>query len=118
MTTNNNKQSPDQVLQKAIRMGLDGLCESVTIHFKNRKMKTLEMVKVQDVKKRITDIVNESRYQDIMVKTSGGKVAVIKNVIKIRLDEHSPSTKGTLQADSMTVEQNSRQFFTRNGKSE
>lgn len=116
MTTNNNKQSPDHAVQRAIKMGLDGLCESVTIHFKNRKMKTLEMVKVQNVKRRITDILSESKYQDVMVKTSGGKVAVVKNIIKIRLDENSPSTKGTLQADSVTDEQNNCPFFTCNGK--
>ncbi|UII32829.1 hypothetical protein LVD17_03150 [Fulvivirga ulvae] len=116
-TNNNNERFHDLALQKAIKMGLDGLCESVTIRFKNRKMNTLEMVKVHDVKRKITDIVNESKYQDIMVKTSNGKVAVIKSTVKIKLAENSPSIKGTLQADSITVKQDSRQFFTCNGKS-
>lgn len=60
--------------------------DSITIHFKNKKMKSLELVKTQDAKRKIVDILSESDYQDIVIKSHQGMVTTIKNTIKMMLD--------------------------------
>ena len=62
-----------------------GEYESITIHFRDRKAKSVEMVKAQDVKRRIVDILSESAYQEIVIKSHQGMVSTIKNKIKIKL---------------------------------
>ena len=63
-----------------------GEYESITIHFRNKKMKALEMVKAQEVKRKIVDILSENDYQDIIIKSHQGVVTTIKNTIKMMLD--------------------------------
>lgn len=62
-----------------------GEYESITIHFRDRKAKSVEMVKAQDVKRRIVDILSESAYQEIIIKSHQGMVSTIKNTIKMKL---------------------------------
>ncbi|HSZ71333.1 MAG TPA: MerR family transcriptional regulator [Cytophagaceae bacterium] len=59
---------------------------SVTIHFKNQKMKSLELVKDQDIKRKIVDVISDGSYQDIVIKTHKGMVTKIQNTIKVILD--------------------------------
>jgi DNA-binding transcriptional MerR regulator len=63
-----------------------GEYESVTINFRNKKMKSLEMVKEQDVKRKVIDIISENKYQDIVIKSHKGIVTKIQNTIKVLLD--------------------------------
>ena len=59
-----------------------GNYESITIRFKDRKIKVLEMKKAIDVRKKIVDILNENSYQDITIKVHKGITTFIENTIK------------------------------------
>ena len=62
-----------------------GEYESITIHFRDSKIKSLDMVKAQPVKRRLVDILSESNYQEIVIKSHQGMVTTIKNTIKMKL---------------------------------
>jgi len=59
-----------------------GNYEVITINFKDKKMKSLNLTKKQDTKSKMVDIINEGRYQDISVKIHDGMIAVVENTIK------------------------------------
>ena len=71
--------------QKLLNIIHSGAYESITIHFKEQKMKSLEMVKAQPVKRRIADILSENGYQEIVIKSHQGMVSTIKNTVKMKL---------------------------------
>lgn len=71
--------------QKLLDIIHSGAYESITIHFKEQKMKSLEMVKAQPVKRRIFDILSENDYQEIVIKSHQGMVSTIKNTVKMKL---------------------------------
>ncbi|MEM7037589.1 MAG: hypothetical protein AAF570_11470, partial [Bacteroidota bacterium] len=62
-----------------------GEYKSVKINFRDRQMNSLELVKSQAVAKKIVDVLTEASYQDIVIKTHDGKVAMIENTVKIQL---------------------------------
>ncbi len=62
-----------------------GEYETVTINFKNKKMKTVELIKEQNVKRKIVDILQDSNYQDIVIKSHKGVVTRIQNTVKLVL---------------------------------
>jgi len=64
-----------------------GEYDSISISFKNKKMKSLELKKMQDTKKKVVDILNEGAYQDIVIKSHKGMVTQIQNTIKVMLNE-------------------------------
>ncbi len=63
-----------------------GKYESITINFKNSKMKSLELTKQQDTRRKIVDVLSEGAYQDIVVKTHKGMVTKIQNTVKVMFD--------------------------------
>ena len=60
--------------------------DSITIHFKDKKIKNLELKKTQDTKKKIVDVLTEGAYQDIVIKSHKGMVTHIQNTVKVMLD--------------------------------
>jgi hypothetical protein len=62
-----------------------GEYETVTINFKNKKMKSVELIKEQNVKRKIVDILQDSQYQDIVIKSHKGVVTRIQNTVKLVL---------------------------------
>src|SRR5690606_24866586 len=64
---------------KLLEIVSSGEYEAVTINFKNKKMKSLQLVKEQDVKKKLVDILTENAYQDIVIKSHAGMVTRIQN---------------------------------------
>lgn len=68
---------------KLLEIVSSGEYEAVTINFKNKKMKSLQLVKEQDVKKKIVDILTENAYQDIVIKSHAGMVTRIQNIQKV-----------------------------------
>ena len=72
---------------KLLEMISSGEYEAITINYKNRKIKSVELVKAQDVKRKIVDIITENAYQDIVIKTHKGMVTTIKNTIKLQFDD-------------------------------
>lgn len=71
---------------KLLEIISSGEYEAITINFKEKKIKSLEMVKAQHVKRRIVDILTENAYQDIVIKTHKGMVTTIKNTVKLQFD--------------------------------
>lgn len=69
--------------QRIIGVVREGKCDSLTIHFKDGQMKSMELVKDHDPKKRIADVITEGSYQDIVVKTHAGRVTKIQNKVKV-----------------------------------
>lgn len=57
--------------------------QTVTVNFKNKKIKSVQMTKEQDVKKHVVDILSENAYQDITIKTHKGLITKIENTTKI-----------------------------------
>lgn len=60
--------------------------ESVIINFKNRKMKSLLLVKNQDVRRKVVDVLRDNAYQDIVIKTHEGMITKIQNTVKMMLE--------------------------------
>jgi len=60
--------------------------DSITIHFKDKKMKSLELKKTQDTKRRVVDILTDGAYQEIVLKSHKGMVTNIQNTLKVYLD--------------------------------
>ena len=72
--------------QKLLEMIRSGEYDSIEINFKDKKMKTLLLSKTQDANKKLNEILSEGDFQDIILKTHKGKVAAIKNTVKINFD--------------------------------
>jgi hypothetical protein len=49
-------------------------------------MKSLLLVKNQDTKRKVVDVLHDSAYQDIVIKTHEGMVTKIQNTVKVMLD--------------------------------
>lgn len=71
---------------KLLEIVQSGEYESVTVNFKQRKMKSLFLVKNQDTKRKVVDVLHDSAYQDIVIKTHEGMITRIQNTVKVMLD--------------------------------
>ena len=71
---------------KLLNMIRSGEYDSIEISFKDKKMKTIFLSKTQDANKKLNEILSQGDFQDIILKTHKGKVAAIKNTIKINFD--------------------------------
>lgn len=59
--------------------------EKIIIHFKDKKIKSLELKKSEDIKERIIDILNKDQFGEIIVKKHKGVITKIENTIKVTL---------------------------------
>lgn len=59
-----------------------GNYDSINIIFKNKKVDSIELTKSQEVRKKVTEILAEGNYQNIVIKSHKGKVTFIENTIK------------------------------------
>lgn len=71
---------PENKLYEVIKTGE---YESIVIHFKDRKIKALELRKNANVQKKIVDILSEGNFAEIIVKKHKGVVTKIEQNIKI-----------------------------------
>ena len=76
----------DENETKLMEMIHSGEYESVKVNFREGKMKSLDLVKSQDTKRKIVDVLADAKYQDITIKTHKGMISTIQNTIKIQLD--------------------------------
>lgn len=60
-----------------------GNYESIIIHFKNKKMKSLELKKNQSTKEKIVNILREGEFAEITIKKHKGEIVKIEQSIKI-----------------------------------
>jgi hypothetical protein len=71
---------PENKLYEAIQTGE---YESIVVHFKDKKIKVLELKKNANVQKKIIDILSEGNFAEIIVKKHKGVVTKIEQNIKI-----------------------------------
>lgn len=62
-----------------------GEYENITINFKDKKIKSLELKKNENIKERIVDILNKGAFGEIVVKKHKGEIVKIENTIKVTL---------------------------------
>lgn len=62
-----------------------GEYDSILIHFKDKKIKSMELKKSEDIKQRIIDILEKDTFGEIVVKKHKGVVTKIENTIKMTL---------------------------------
>lgn len=68
--------------QAVLRIIQSGQYESVTIQFRDRKLKAMQMRQSQDVTRRIIDVLAAGRYQDITIVQHEGQITRIENTLK------------------------------------
>jgi hypothetical protein len=71
---------PENKLYEAIQTGE---YESIVVHFKDKKIKVLELKKNANVQKKMIDILSEGNFAEIIVKKHKGVVTKIEQNIKI-----------------------------------
>jgi hypothetical protein len=76
--------SPNE--QRVLEIIASGEYQKVTIKFKDKKMKAIEMTRQQEDRGRILDILNEGNYHEITIRNREGMQTVIENTEKINLD--------------------------------
>lgn len=69
-----------------------GEFESIKIRFVNKRINHIELEKFEDVKKRIVNILNQNRFQNIDIRQQDGRVCRITTKIKIKFDEQGKIT--------------------------
>ncbi len=62
-----------------------GEYQTITIHFKDKKINSLELKKSEDLKGRLADIVNKGEFGEIIVKKHKGQIVRIENTTRIAL---------------------------------
>lgn len=71
---------PENKLYECIHTGE---YESITINFKDKKIKGLELKKAVDTKQKIVNILSEGEYAEITIKKHKGTIAKIEQTLKI-----------------------------------
>jgi hypothetical protein len=77
----------DENTSKLIELIHSGKYDSITVNFKDKKMKSLELHKAHDTKEKIVDILAENEFQDITIKKHKGIITKIENKVKMLFDE-------------------------------
>ena len=70
---------------KLLNIVRSGDYDKVTIEFKEKRMHTLVLNKVQRISKKFVDLLKEHPFQKIIVKSHQGKVARVETSTKIKL---------------------------------
>jgi RecB family endonuclease NucS len=70
---------------KLLNIVRSGDYDKVTIEFKEKRMHTLILSKVQSMGKKFVDLLKENPFQKIIVKSHRGKVARVETSTKIKL---------------------------------
>lgn len=60
--------------------------DKVVIEFKDKRMHSLVLNRVQSIGKKFVDLLKENPFQKITIKSHRGKVARVETSVKVRLD--------------------------------
>ena len=71
----------EQSLLGAIR---SGQYDQIVIDFKDKKMSALSLIRQHDTSRKIVDVLRESDFQEITVKSHQGKIVRLLNTIKVK----------------------------------
>ena len=80
-----NLLSPNE--QRVLEIIGTGEYEHITIHFRDKAIKNLELTKTHDTQKRIVDVLAEGKYQEIIIQNHKGYITHIQNTIRLTLEE-------------------------------
>jgi DNA-binding transcriptional MerR regulator len=70
--------------QAVLRIIHSGLYDSVTVNFKDKKMKSMELRQSQEVTRKIVDVLSAGKYQDICIVQHEGQITKIENTLKYK----------------------------------
>ncbi len=70
--------------QTVLRIIHSGLYDSVTVNFKDKKMKSMELRQSQEVTRKIVDVLAAGKYQDISIVQHEGQITKIENTLKYK----------------------------------
>ena len=59
--------------------------ETITIHFKDKKIKALELKKSENIKDKIIDLLNKDEFGEFIIKKHKGQISKIENTQRIIL---------------------------------
>lgn len=76
---------PDSNEQQLLEIVRSGEYDEVVIGFRDKKMCSLTLNKVQDTKRKIVDVLRENPFQEITIKSHRGKVTRFLSKLKIKL---------------------------------
>lgn len=76
---------PNENETELLKLIRSGDFDKIIINLKDKKMSSLALVKEQNIKKKIAELLKESAFQEIVVKSHNGKISRIENTIKIKL---------------------------------
>lgn len=71
----------EQSLLEAIR---SEQYDQIVIDFKDKKMSALSLIKQHDTNRKIVDVLKESDFQEITVKSHQGKIVRLLNTVKVK----------------------------------
>ena len=74
-----------ELVEDALRKGLSGELSSLTIQFKDKCICGLELVKLEPVKKKLSEILREDAYQTLEVKKHEDRISYIRKSVKVKL---------------------------------
>ena len=74
-----------ELVQDVLRKGLSGELSSLTIQFKDECICGLELVKLEPVKKKLSEILREDAYQTLEVKKHEDRISYIRKSVKVKL---------------------------------
>lgn len=83
---NRVNESENQNENKLLSIVRSGNYDKVIIEFKEKRMHTLVLNRVQSIGKKIIDLLKENPFQKITVKSHRGKVARVETSTKIKLE--------------------------------
>ena len=78
LSMNNERE---QSLLEAIR---SEQYDQIVIDFMDKKMSALSLIKQHDTNRKIVDVLKESDFQEITVKSHQGKIVRLLNTIKVK----------------------------------
>ncbi len=70
--------------QTVLRIIHSGQYDSVTVNFKDKKMKSMELRQSQEVTRKIVDVLAAGKYQDISIVQHEGQITKIENTLKFK----------------------------------
>lgn len=73
---------PENKLYEAIRLSE---YESITVHFRNKKIKSLELKRSESVQKKMMGVIDEGAFSEIIVKKHNGAITKVEQNIKLVL---------------------------------
>lgn len=59
--------------------------KTVTVHFKNKEIDSLELVKAEEVRRKVMDVISDNDYSEIRVKKHDGKIVSVEQTAKIKV---------------------------------